>query len=133
MEESLKNLVLCASLCNTATIHKGDENKWEANGDATEIALQVFAHKLGHGQPHLTHQKKSHQIRSKGEALSPVTTRTSETAVKPAKIALEGHYTKIVEHPFDSCVSCFWCLSCWPRDRVAEHRLLFGVAARSSE
>jgi Na+-exporting ATPase len=113
MEEGLKNLVLCASLCNTATIHKSDDNKWEANGDATEIALQVFAHKLGHGQPHLTHTKKSHAVQTKGDALSPITTRTSDTAaVKPAKVALAGHYAKIVEHPFDSYV-----------DRPSCHRL----------
>jgi Na+-exporting ATPase len=106
MEEGLKNLVLCASLCNTATIHHSDDNRWEANGDATEIALQVFAHKLGHGQPHLTHTKKSHAVQTQGEFLSPQTTRTDDkvTAVNPAKVALAGHYAKIVEHPFDSCV-----------------------------
>jgi P-type Na+/K+ transporter len=40
MEKSLRDLVLCASLCNMATIHKGDEDRWQASGDATEIALQ---------------------------------------------------------------------------------------------
>lgn len=40
MENGFRNLILCASLCNMATIHKGEEDRWEANGDATEIALQ---------------------------------------------------------------------------------------------
>jgi Na+-exporting ATPase len=35
MEAGLEKLVLCASLCNMATIHKGDDDRWEASGDAT--------------------------------------------------------------------------------------------------
>jgi magnesium-transporting ATPase (P-type) len=42
MEARLRELVLCGSLCNTASIHYSkDKNAWEANGDPTEIALQV--------------------------------------------------------------------------------------------
>ena len=42
METGLRDLVLCGSLCNTASIHhdKGKE-AWEAHGDPTEVALQV--------------------------------------------------------------------------------------------
>jgi Na+-exporting ATPase len=40
-----------------ATIHKSKEAKegknWDAHGDPTEIALQVFAYKAGRGKPHL--------------------------------------------------------------------------------
>jgi len=57
MPPRLRDFVLCSSLCNTATIQKSQEEggsgKWEANGDATEIALIVFAYKLGHGRPYL--------------------------------------------------------------------------------
>lgn len=51
-ERSLRDLVLCASLCNQATLHR-EEAAWQANGDPTEIALQVFAHKLGMGKVRL--------------------------------------------------------------------------------
>ena len=42
MEVGLRDLVICGSLCNTASIHqvKG-KTEWEAHGDPTEVALQV--------------------------------------------------------------------------------------------
>ncbi|KAI0312395.1 calcium-transporting ATPase 3 [Amylostereum chailletii] len=49
-----KEFVLCASLCNIATIGKNKEQKWVSTGDPTEVALQVFASKVGHGRPTLT-------------------------------------------------------------------------------
>lgn len=58
LESSFQHLVHCASLCNMATLHHNQkEDTWEANGDPTEIALQVFAHKLASGKPHLLKQK----------------------------------------------------------------------------
>ena len=54
LEPRLKELVQSASLNSMATLKRGEEGKnWEANGDPTEIAIQVFAHKAGHGKPHL--------------------------------------------------------------------------------
>ncbi|KAL7410384.1 hypothetical protein BDY24DRAFT_400352 [Mrakia frigida] len=102
MEDGLRNLVVCSSLCNMATLHKGKEDRWEAAGDATEIALQVFAHKLGHGKPHLTHPKKK-AAANQTNPLSPVQTRTSEHGASK-KVAMDGHYEIVVEHPFDSTV-----------------------------
>lgn len=55
IEPAFENLVKSVSLNNMATISPSEEEngEWEANGDPTEIALQVFAHKAGHGKPHL--------------------------------------------------------------------------------
>lgn len=54
LEPAFQELVQSAALNNMATIHRGTEEKgWDANGDPTEIALQVFAHKAGRGKPHL--------------------------------------------------------------------------------
>jgi len=54
LEPAFQELVQSAALNNMATIHRGTGEKgWNANGDPTEIALQVFAHKAGHGKPHL--------------------------------------------------------------------------------
>ncbi|KAK7443243.1 hypothetical protein VKT23_015840 [Stygiomarasmius scandens] len=53
MDEGLKELVLVASLCNVATIGKNKEDRWTSTGDPTEVALQVFAHKVGMGRPSL--------------------------------------------------------------------------------
>jgi magnesium-transporting ATPase (P-type) len=61
LPEPLHELTLCAALCSSATIQRirDEESKeedlgWEGHGDATEVALQVYAHKLGYGKPHLT-------------------------------------------------------------------------------
>lgn len=54
LESGFQELVQSAALNNMAVLKRGEEGKsWEANGDPTEIALQVFAHKAGHGKPHL--------------------------------------------------------------------------------
>jgi magnesium-transporting ATPase (P-type) len=63
LEPSLQDFVQCAALNNMASIHKSKTTEkdgginevkgWDANGDPTEIALQVFSHKVGHGKPHL--------------------------------------------------------------------------------
>ncbi|WVR03068.1 potassium/sodium efflux P-type ATPase, fungal-type [Kwoniella sp. DSM 27419] len=97
LETGLRDLALCASLCNQATLSRpqDDDSQWEANGDPTEIALQVAAHKLGHGKPFLTHSRpqpgRTHSVRS-GHSGRPLVTGT------------RGHYEQIIEHPFDSTV-----------------------------
>ncbi|EJT47518.1 calcium-transporting ATPase 3 [Trichosporon asahii var. asahii CBS 2479] len=53
LPHELKSLALCTALCNQATIEQGEAG-WTANGDPTETALQVAAHKLGLGKPSLT-------------------------------------------------------------------------------
>lgn len=54
LEPSFQDLVHGSALNNMASIHKPVEGQsWGANGDPTEIALQVFAHKAGRGKPHL--------------------------------------------------------------------------------
>jgi magnesium-transporting ATPase (P-type) len=95
MENGLLELSLCISLCNQATLARSHEEngQWEAHGDPTEIALQVAAHKLGHGKPFLTHTKH------------PLTRFTStHSHHRPLVACLKGHYEQIVEHPFDSTV-----------------------------
>ena len=96
LESGLRSVVLCASLCNTATLTRptGDAEQWEANGDPTEIALQVAAHKLGHGKPFLTHSK--HHLAK--------TTSTTSRVSRPPVAGQEGYYELLVEHPFDSTV-----------------------------
>ncbi|KAG6871240.1 hypothetical protein C0993_003618, partial [Termitomyces sp. T159_Od127] len=52
--EGLSQAVRVAALCNVATIHKNLKGEWKSTGDPTEVALQVFATKLGLGRPTLT-------------------------------------------------------------------------------
>lgn len=57
VEPPLRDMVLCASLCSSATLQrsqeKGDEGKgkWEAHGDATEVALLVVRTALSSSLP----------------------------------------------------------------------------------
>ena len=119
-ERSLRDLVLCASLCNQATLHR-ENAAWKANGDPTEIALQVFAHKLGMGkvclepirsrltsQPHLTHPPKpAYRLPSRNDpqALQRTLSGVSDMSggrTQPA--LLRGHWQMLKEHPFDSSI-----------------------------
>jgi magnesium-transporting ATPase (P-type) len=54
LEPAFQEFIHGASLNNMASIHKPLEGQgWDAHGDPTEVALQVFAHKAGRGKPHL--------------------------------------------------------------------------------
>lgn len=105
----MHELALCAALCSSATIQRiqsDDKNSngssngqdddsaggWEGHGDATEVALQVFAHKLGYGKPHLT---------STGSAPDAVATYQEEDVVYSRQ---PGKYELLVEHAFDSSI-----------------------------
>ncbi|RXW25273.1 hypothetical protein EST38_g541 [Candolleomyces aberdarensis] len=54
LPQAITQAVLVASLCNVATVRKNLKGQWKSTGDPTEVALQVFATKLGLGRPDLT-------------------------------------------------------------------------------
>ncbi|WRT63192.1 potassium/sodium efflux P-type ATPase, fungal-type [Kwoniella shivajii] len=97
LEHGLKDLALCASLCNQATLSRptDGEGQWEANGDPTEVALQVAAHKLGHGKPFLTHSRPQN---NRADSVR------SGHSGRPPIAGSRGHYEQVIEHPFDSTV-----------------------------
>ncbi|WVO20606.1 potassium/sodium efflux P-type ATPase, fungal-type [Cryptococcus decagattii] len=97
MENNLRDLALCISLCNQATLTRPIEQdgQWEASGDPTESALQVAAHKLGHGKPFLTHAAKPSQ---RADSIR------SGHSSRPLVAGIRGRFVQIVEHPFDSTV-----------------------------
>jgi magnesium-transporting ATPase (P-type) len=98
LEGGLREMALCAALCNQATLSKPTEDnaQWEANGDPTEIALQVAAHKLGRGKPFLTHARHHHDLTRQ------VSRRSAHS--RPPVVGMQGHYEQLIEHPFDSTV-----------------------------
>lgn len=93
--EPLHELTLCAALCSSATVQRVyDEDKqdedlgWEGHGDATEVALQVYAHKIGYGKPHLTSGSDNTDAQDEDLVYS----------TRPDK------YELLVEHAFDSSI-----------------------------
>ena len=97
--EPLHELTLCAALCSSATIQRirDEESKeedlgWEGHGDATEVALQVYAHKLGYGKPHLTSGSAS------GTSSPAAQDEDLVYSTRPDK------YELLVEHAFDSSI-----------------------------
>ncbi|KAF7729875.1 hypothetical protein EC973_003609 [Apophysomyces ossiformis] len=60
MSYGMNLLVHNAALCNMSeVIHDKEKNEWHGVGDPTEIALQVFAHKLHMGKQSLTKSEDS--------------------------------------------------------------------------
>ncbi|KAL7794411.1 cation transporting ATPase [Trichoderma ceciliae] len=57
MTDELRAFLLSSALCNLATVrYDQEEEKWQTTGEPTEIALQVFAHRFGHGKKNLEGQ-----------------------------------------------------------------------------
>lgn len=88
LSPDIHQLTLCAALCSSASIQRarndaGEVTGWEGRGDATEVALQVFAHKLGYGRPYLV----DHSAEKNDDIL--YSTQPDE-------------YQVLVEHAFDS-------------------------------
>ncbi|KAF4564451.1 hypothetical protein EYR36_002385 [Pleurotus pulmonarius] len=59
-DSGLTQVVRAAALCNVASIHQDHKGEWKAIGDPTEVALQVFATKLGMGKRSLATGEKGH-------------------------------------------------------------------------
>ncbi|KAL6863592.1 cation transporting ATPase [Trichoderma novae-zelandiae] len=57
MTDQLRAFLLSSALCNLATVRfDQEEERWQTTGEPTEIALQVFAHRFGHGKKSLEGQ-----------------------------------------------------------------------------
>ncbi|KAG6829048.1 hypothetical protein H0H92_005879 [Tricholoma furcatifolium] len=84
--------VRVAALCNIATIRQNSKGQWMSTGDPTEVALQVFAAKLGLGRPTLTREaESSDEIVEEAEKSS-----TESQSYHPKRFELR------VEFPFSS-------------------------------
>lgn len=51
------------ALCNLSTVrYNSQEREWQSIGDPTEVALQVFAHRFGHGKKTITEKDEWHEL-----------------------------------------------------------------------
>ncbi|KAK9753831.1 hypothetical protein K7432_017930 [Basidiobolus ranarum] len=60
LSKDLEKFVSCSALCNMSSIRLNQSDEWTANGNPTEVALQVFAHKFGMGKPDL--EEKNYEL-----------------------------------------------------------------------
>ncbi|CCO29916.1 hypothetical protein BN14_03940 [Rhizoctonia solani AG-1 IB] len=107
---ALMTFTHAASLCNNASVHQAPDGTWKGEGDATEIALQVYAQKLDLGRSSLV-KKSVFASDDKDDAISTSSTDSIPTAVSkvvvtgPADTSVEeGSYTHLAEHAFDSSI-----------------------------
>ncbi|CAE6418149.1 unnamed protein product [Rhizoctonia solani] len=107
---ALMTFTHAASLCNNASVHQAPDGAWKGEGDATEIALQVYAQKLDLGRNSLV-RKSVFASDDKDDAMSTSSTDSVPTAVSKVVITgpvdtsiEEGSYTHLAEHAFDSSI-----------------------------
>ncbi|TFK19872.1 calcium-transporting ATPase 3 [Coprinopsis marcescibilis] len=105
LNEGLKQAVLVTSLCNVATVRKNLKGQWKSTGDPTEVALQVFAMKLGLPRSSLTRDmlELADDNRPTEDAIDDEKTRVRfmDTDAAQAKAKAKRFELKI-EYPFSS-------------------------------
>ena len=110
--EHLQAFLNVAALANLAHIHKDSHNEWQARGEPTDIAIQVFASRfdwgadrLNKGENSLWTQKAEYPFDSGIKKMSVVYAKRSENS----DTSQEMVFTKgAVERVIDSCTSITW-------------------------
>ena len=76
--------------------------EWKATGDPTEVALQVFAHKLGLGRSGLTSDAMHSEAPTRPHALGKVISSDPEKPEIPETKQADKRYELKAEFPFSS-------------------------------
>ncbi|CAO3590449.1 unnamed protein product [Absidia cylindrospora] len=88
MSTGFRQMVYNASLCNMSEVRKDkDGDGYHGIGDPTEVALQVFAHKLNMGKPNLTNDTSADN------------NMNDSTEARP-----QDGWKLLTEYPFDSTI-----------------------------
>merc|ERR1711939_766978 len=106
----LRDFLQVASLANLAHVHQNDEGTWQARGDPTEIALQVFASRFDYN--------RSKFIDGPDATYKQVSEYPFDSDVKKMSVIFENLKTKeqmvytkgAVERVIDSCTTIRWSL-----------------------
>jgi Na+-exporting ATPase len=110
--ELLESFLNVASMANLAHLHKDSNNEWQARGEPTDIAIQVFASRFDWGVDRWTKgekpawiQKAEYPFDSSVKKMSVVFAKRSEGSEKLSQMI----FTKgAVERVIDSCTSITW-------------------------
>ncbi|KAH6869376.1 hypothetical protein BKA70DRAFT_1358172 [Coprinopsis sp. MPI-PUGE-AT-0042] len=101
LPEGIRQAVLVSSLCNVATY-----GQWKSTGDPTEVALQVFAMKLGLGRSKLTkdalEQEATNLQPAMGEAIPSPDEKEKEVRFENTDKDLPKRCEPKIEFPFSS-------------------------------
>lgn len=63
LRSEFESFLQSAALCNLSTVrYNSQEREWQSIGDPTEVALQVFAHRFGHGKKSITEKDEWHEL-----------------------------------------------------------------------
>jgi Na+-exporting ATPase len=110
--ELLESFLNVAAMANLAHLHKDSNNEWQARGEPTDIAIQVFASRFNWGVDRWTKgekpawiQKAEYPFDSSVKKMSVVFAKRSEGSEKLSQMI----FTKgAVERVIDSCTSITW-------------------------
>ncbi|KAL4818340.1 hypothetical protein BDW67DRAFT_190024 [Aspergillus spinulosporus] len=108
----LEDYLNVASMANLAVVHKSEGNEWQARGEPTDIAIQVFAHRFNWGRERWTkgekpiwRQKAEYPFDSTVKKMSVIFAREDDSEKGRRQMV----FTKgAVERVIDSCTTILW-------------------------
>ncbi|KAL4905270.1 hypothetical protein BDW74DRAFT_178273 [Aspergillus multicolor] len=110
--KTLEDYLNVASMANLAVVHKSEGNEWQARGEPTDIAIQVFATRFNWGRERWTkgekpvwRQKAEYPFDSTVKKMSVIFAREDDNE----KGARQMVFTKgAVERVVESCTTVLW-------------------------
>ncbi|EKG20739.1 ATPase P-type K/Mg/Cd/Cu/Zn/Na/Ca/Na/H-transporter [Macrophomina phaseolina MS6] len=104
----LQDYLRVASLANLATVHESNPGEWNARGDPTEIAIQVFASRFGWNRLRFT-AGESPDWKQVAEFPFDSTIKKMSVIFEESKTGQRHVFTKgAVERIIDSCTSIYF-------------------------
>ncbi|KAL4954026.1 hypothetical protein BDW69DRAFT_194370 [Aspergillus filifer] len=117
--KTLEDYLNVASMANLAFVHKSEGNEWQARGEPTDIAIQVFASRFNWGRERWTkgekpiwRQKAEYPFDSSIKKMSVIFAREDESEKGGSRQMV---FTKgAVERVLESCTSVLWSAGAEP-------------------
>lgn len=106
--DELRKFMMVASLANLAHVYQSKDGEWQARGDPTEIALQVFASRFGHNRSKFTDGDEK-QYTQVAEYPFDSDVKMMSTIFESEQDEAQVIYTKgAVERVLEKCTSIIW-------------------------
>ncbi|KAJ6088506.1 hypothetical protein N7486_009767 [Penicillium sp. IBT 16267x] len=107
--EELKSFLNVAAMANLAHLHKSSHDGWQARGEPTDIAIQVFATRFDWGSDHWTKGEKPIWQQKAEYPFDSSVKKMSVIFAKQNDKAQEMIFTKgAVERVLDNCTTIKW-------------------------